>query len=236
MFLPRGVIGALPLTIIVLTLNFPLHQCTEYHDTVGPNFSTRDASPSPWMQLFSGCSAASHFSTFCLNTSKYSILHKCILCRWLYHIYGWGSVHCIEDAPNTGSSAWLISRPGHYSLTAASRSVFDICPDQREGADQQTSTSSGYKRGKPLLHWQNCRALPSQFGSCHADWPHAWLMCLLCIHFSACIQPFCQIPATRRTFNNWHRPVEWRGQPRWRHICVWSGPLLPALSLTIMSF
>ena len=135
MFLPRGVIGALPLTIIVLTLNFPLHQCTEYHDTVGPNFSTRDASP--WIQLFKGCSATSHFSTFCLNTSKYSILLKCILCRWLYHIYGWGSVHCIEDAPNTGSSAWLISRLGHYSLTAASRSVFDICPDQREGADQR---------------------------------------------------------------------------------------------------
>ena len=52
-------------------------------------------------------------------------------------------MHCIEDAPNTGSSAWLISRLGHYSLTAASRSVFDICPDQREGADQ-TSTSPGY--------------------------------------------------------------------------------------------
>ena len=176
MFLPRGVIGALPLTIIVLTLNFPLHQCTEYHDTVGPNFSTRDASP--WIQLFKGCSAASHFSTFCLNTSKYSILLKCILCRWLYHIYGWGSVHCIEDAPNTGSSAWLISRPGHYSLTAASRSVFDICPDQREGADQRISTSPGYKRGKPLLHWQNCRALPSQFGSCHAGWPLGLATCV----------------------------------------------------------
>ena len=143
-FTPCGVIGALPLTIIVLTLNFPLHQCTEYHDTVGPNFSTRDASP--WIQLFKGCSAASHFSTFCLNTSKYSILLKCILCRWLYHIYGWGSVHCIEDAPNTGSSAWLISRLGHYSLTAASRSVFDICPDQREGADQHLTRIQQHTR------------------------------------------------------------------------------------------
>ena len=93
--------------------------------------------------------------------------------------------------------------------------------------------TAAYKRGKPLLQ---STSLPSPLGSCHADWPHAWLMCLLCIHFSTCIQPFCQIPATRRTFNNWHRPVEWTGQPRWGHICVWSGLLLPALSLTIMSF
>ena len=38
---------------------------------------------------------------------------------------------------------WLLSSPGHYSDTATSSSVFDICPDQREGADQ-SSTSPGY--------------------------------------------------------------------------------------------
>ena len=140
---------------------FHLTSCTEYHDTVGPNFSTRNFTP--WMQPFWGCSAASHFSTFCLNTSKYSILHKCILCRWLYHIYGWGSVHCIVDAPDTVSSAWLLVtlKPGPLLRHSGQQECVWHLPWSEGGsrpADQQTSTSPGYSTQHTFIVLKNLQS------------------------------------------------------------------------------
>ena len=143
---------------------------------------------------------------------------------------------------------WLLSSLGHYSDTATSREcVWHLPWSESEGgsraADQQTSTSPGYSRiqerhtfnivltklqSTPKSIWQ----LPCGFVT-GVDNVSIYQ---LYIHFSSCIQPFrSQQPGELLIIGI----VQWsgqRGQPRQRHICVWSGPLLPALSLTIMSF
>ena len=159
------------------------------------------------------------------------------------------ALHSIVDAPDTVSSAWLLVtlQPGPLLRHSGQQEcVWHLPWSESEGgsraADQQTSTSPGYSRIQerhtfivltklqrtPKSIWQ----LPCGFVTGVANVS----IYQLYIHFSSCIQPFrSQQPGELLIIGIVQRSGQ-RGQPRQRHICVWSGPLLPALSLTIMSF